>query len=80
MEIDGGTDKALDHSYDNVFSSYKDKKIRLLKLGMLTKNIYMKKLLVTGSNGLDGSFIHADIKIGGEFDKRHPDYYKIIKK
>ena len=33
-----GTDKASDHSYDNfydnVFSSYKDKEIRLMELGI----------------------------------------------
>jgi GDP-L-fucose synthase len=33
----------------------------------------MKKLLVTGGNGLVGSSIHADIKIGSEFDLRKSD-------
>ncbi len=30
----------------------------------------MKKLLVTGGNGLVGSAINSDIKIGSEFDLR----------
>jgi GDP-L-fucose synthase len=33
----------------------------------------MKKLLVTGGNGLVGSAINADIKIGSEFDLRKSD-------
>lgn len=33
----------------------------------------MKKLLVTGGNGLVGSSINADIKIGSEFDLRKTD-------
>lgn len=33
----------------------------------------MKKILVTGGNGLVGSSIISDIKIGKEYDLRNPD-------
>jgi GDP-L-fucose synthase len=33
----------------------------------------MKKILVTGGNGLVGSSITSDVKIGKEYDLRNPD-------